>query len=247
MDILGDVRHRQWPLPSDPWVLRQAWNDLLFAHWPIARDRLASLIPNFLEIDTFDNEAWVSITPFSLSDVSPRGIPALPMISSFDEINVRTYVVHDGIPGVYFFSLDANSAAAVAAASTVFHLPYFLASIDAGVRRKADRALTFRSRRRDGRAECAVRYASAGAVFEPKPGTLDYFLTERYCLYTGNGSGRAYRVEIHHVPWELQPAEAEFAVNAMVEPVGLRLPSRPPVLHYARRQEVVTWFPHVID
>src|SRR5688572_7909127 len=180
MDILEDVRHRPWPVPDDPWILKQAWNDLLFAHWPVARDRLREHVPAFLELDLFDDEAWVSVTPFRLSDLSPRGIPALPVISSFDEINVRTYVVHKGIPGIYFFSLDANSAIAVGGASTVFHLPYFLADI----RVEEDNGrLSFRSRRLRGQqAEFEVQYSPAGNGFQPQRGTIDYFLTERYCL-----------------------------------------------------------------
>jgi uncharacterized protein YqjF (DUF2071 family) len=245
MDILEDVRHRPWPLPKDPWILKQAWNDLLFTHWPIARDRLRELVPSFLELDLFDNEAWVSVTPFRLSDLSPRGIPALPVISSFDEINVRTYVVHNGIPGIYFFSLDANSAMAVGGASTLFHLPYFLADIQV----EDDRGrIAFRSsRRREPEAEFAVRYAPAGKMFEPQPGTIEYFLTERYCLYTQDSAANAYRVEIHHAPWQLQYAEAELSANTMVDAAGLRLPSVAPLLHYARRQDVLTWSPHALE
>src|SRR5215203_1356046 len=181
-DILEDVSHRPWPLPDDPWILKQAWNDLLFAHWPIARHRLRALVPGFLEIDTFENEAWISITPFLLSDLSPRGVPALPVVSSFNEINVRTYVVYDGIPGIYFFSLDANSALAVSGASTLFHLPYYLANIDMTVDRGR---ISYRSTRaHEGAAAFAAQYSSSGNVFQPERGSVDYFLTERYCLYT---------------------------------------------------------------
>lgn len=238
---MEDVRHRQWPLPDEPWILKQAWNDLLFTHWPVARDRLRELVPSFLEIDTFDKEAWLSVTPFTLSDLSPRGIPALPLISSFDEINVRTYVVYDGIPGIYFFSLDANSALAVGGASTLFHLPYFLAEI----RVEQDRGcISFCSRRKRGeKAEFEVKYSPADRLFEPERGTIDYFLTERYCLYTQDSAANAYRVEIHHAPWKLQSADAQLAVNTMVDAAGLRLPSMAPLLHYARRQDVVTWSP----
>ena len=242
MDILADVRHRQWPLPDSPWILRQAWNDLLFAHWPVARDRLRDLVPNFLEIDLFEKEAWLSVAPFKLSDLSPRGVPAMPVISSFNEINVRTYVVYDGIPGIYFFSLDANSALAVGGASTLFHLPYFLADI----RMECDRGrFTFRSRRTRGPgAEFDAQYSPDGSLFEPERGSLDYFLTERYCLYTRDSANNAYRVEIHHAPWQLQNAAADVTVNTMAHAAGIRLPSRTPVLHYARRQDVVTWPPH---
>jgi uncharacterized protein YqjF (DUF2071 family) len=245
MDILEEVSHRQWPLPDEPWILKQAWNDLLFAHWPMARDRLRELVPTFLELDTFNNEAYVSVTPFHLSDLSPRGIPAFPLISEFDEINVRTYVVYQGIPGIYFFSLDANSAMAVGGASTLFHLPYFLADI----RVEQDRGrFSFRSRRKRGaQADFEVKYAPAGRFFEPEPGTIDYFLTERYCLYTQDSAANAYRVEIHHAPWQLQQAEANIATNTMVDAAGLRLPSMAPLLHYARRQDVVTWSPHLLE
>lgn len=244
MDILADVSHREWPVPDDPWILKQAWNDLLFAHWPVARDRLRELVPSFLELDTFDNEAWLSVTPFRLSDLSPRGIPALPFLSSFHEINVRTYVVYEGIPGIYFFSLDANSAMAVGGASSLFHLPYFLADI----RAEDDRGrLAFRSRRtRGAEAEFEATYAPAGRVFEPERGTIDYFVTERYCLYTQDSAANAYRVEVHHAPWQLHQAEADITVNTMAEAAGLRLPSMAPLLHYARRQDVVTWSPHLL-
>jgi uncharacterized protein YqjF (DUF2071 family) len=245
MDILEDVRHRPWPVPDDPWILKQAWNDLLFTHWPVARDRLREHVPAFLELDLFDNEAWVSVTPFRLSDLSPRGIPALPVLSSFDEINVRTYVVHDGMPGIYFFSLDANSAMAVGGASTLFHLPYYLADI----RVEDDRGrISFRSSRKRGeQAEFTAKYSPTGALFEATPGTIEYFLTERYCLYTQDSAANAYRVEVHHAPWQLQNAEAEISVNTMVDAAGLRLPSMAPLLHYARRMDVITWAPHVLD
>jgi uncharacterized protein YqjF (DUF2071 family) len=243
VEVLEDVGNRPWPLPDEPWILKQAWNDLLFAHWPVARDRLRELVPAVLDLDLFDNEAWLTITPFRLSDLSPRGVPALPWISSFDEINVRTYVVHKGIPGIYFFSLDANSTLAVAGASTLFHLPYFLADIQV----TEDRGrLTYRSRRlTDPSAEFDAEYAPAGPLVEPREGTLEYFLTERYCLYTQD-SANAYRVEIHHHPWQLQTAEAQIRVNTMADAASVRLPSQPPVLHFARRQDVITWRPHLL-
>lgn len=244
MDTLDDVRNRQWPLPKNPWILRQAWNDLLFAHWPIARDRLRELVPRDLDLDLYENEAWVSVAPFRLTDLSPRGVPALPWISSFNEINVRTYVVRDGMPGVYFFSLDADSVMAVAGASSMFHLPYFLAAISM----ENDRGrLRFQSARTSGAdARFDVQYNPDGSLFEPEKGSLDYFLTERYCLYTHDSSGKPYRVEIHHRPWQLQSAEMVIATNTMIDAAGLRLPSVAPVAHFARRQDVVTWSPRLL-
>jgi hypothetical protein len=244
VEILEDVKNRQWPVPDEPWILKQAWNDLLFAHWPVARDRLRELVPADLELDLFEREAWLTITPFRLSDLSPRGVPALPWVSSFDEINVRTYVVYKGIPGIYFFSLDANSTVAVGGATTLFHLPYFLADIEV----KDDRGrLAYRSRRlADVTAEFQGEYAPAGSLFEPQRGTLEYFLTERYCLYTHDSARNAYRVEIQHRPWQLQTAEAQIAINTMADAAGARLPSMAPVLHFARRQDVLTWRPHLL-
>jgi uncharacterized protein YqjF (DUF2071 family) len=241
MDMLEDVRHREWPLPDAHWILKQTWNDLLFAHWPVARDQLRAAVPQFFELDLFANEAWLSVTPFNVTDFSPLGMPPLPVISAFSEINVRTYVVYDGIPGVYFFSLDANSAMAVAGASTLFHLPYYLADIHAERRS----ILQFYSRRRwDKHVEFDVQYSPAGPLFRPKAGSLDYFLTERYCLYTQDSSANRYRVEIHHPPWELQPAEAQISRNTMIEAAGLELPSRPLLVHYARWQDVLIWYPY---
>jgi uncharacterized protein YqjF (DUF2071 family) len=244
VEILEDVKNRQWPVPDEPWILKQAWNDLLFAHWPVARDRLRELVPADLELDLFEREAWLTITPFRLSDLSPRGVPALPWVSSFDEINVRTYVVYKGIPGIYFFSLDANSTVAVGGATTLFHLPYFLADIEV----KDDRGrLAYRSRRlTDVTAEFQGEYAPAGPLFEPQRGTLEYFLTERYCLYTHDSARNAYRVEIQHRPWQLQTAEAQIAINTMADAAGARLPSMAPVRHFARRQDVLTWRPHLL-
>ena len=242
MEISEEAAHRPWPLPRDPWILKQAWNNLLFAHWPVARDALRDLVPGFLELDLFDNEAWLTIAPFRLTDLSPRGVPALPLVSAFNEINVRTYVVYDGIPGVYFFSLDANSAVAVGGASTLFHLPYYLADIEMA---EEGGKYMYHSRRRGGaRAEFQARYMPAGPVFQAQAETLDYFLAERYCLYATDSQGRGYRVEVHHRPWQLQAAEAEISVNTMPEAAGLRLPSMAPTLHFARRLDVLTWAPH---
>jgi hypothetical protein len=225
--------------------MRQTWHDLLFIHWPAARDRLRELVPSFLTIDTFDNEAWIGITPFRLSDVTVRGIPAVPWLSSFNEINVRTYVIYNGIPGVFFFSLDANSIIAVEGANALFHLPYFLADINIEEQRSE---LSFRSRRlRPASAEFQSTHGPAGPVFEAAANTLEYWLTERYCLYTTDSAGKAYRVEIHHRPWQLQVAEGLIEVNTMADVAGIRLPAIAPLMHFSRRLDVLNWSPDELD
>jgi uncharacterized protein YqjF (DUF2071 family) len=238
--ILDEVGHRPWPVPRRPWVMTQTWHDLLFAHWPVDRARLAARVPPEFEIDTFDGRAWLGIVPFRMTNVAPRSVPALPWISAFPELNVRTYVRAGDRPGVYFFSLDAANPLAVAAARLLLRLPYHTASMD--VQREAE-GIRYSSRRRSGTAELIARYAPAGNLFNPRPGSLEHFLTERYCLYACGHRGRAYRLEIHHPPWTLQPARARFDRNTMAEAAGVPLPGEPPLLHFAARQDMVAWAP----
>lgn len=225
--------------------MAQSWHDLLFAHWPIDAPELRPHVPAKLAIDTFDGHAWLGIVPFRMSRVRLRGTPPLPWLSAFPELNARTYVTALGKPGVWFFSLDASNPIAVAVARRTFHLPYFTARM----RCEQDQGLIhYRSERIHRGAPAAVfegRYSPAGAFFEPQRGTLEHFLTERYCLYAASGE-RLYRGEIHHPPWLLQVAQAEFDRNSMAAAAGFTLPKQPPLLHFARRQDMVAWPPHQI-
>jgi uncharacterized protein len=243
--ILEEVAHRPWPLPDRPWVMTQTWHDLLFAHWPVSRELLASKLPKGFELDTFDDQAWLGIVPFHMSNVAPRWVPALPWVSEFPELNVRTYVRVGGKPGVYFFSLDAGSALAVQAARRLLNLPYF--SADMVVTRDADH-VSYRSRRRPPEDEVLFEgaYRPIGDVFQAKPGTLEYFLTERYCLFGVSHAYRAYRLDIHHPPWPLQRAEAQIPCNTMARASGIELPSMAPLLHFAKRQDMVGWPPETL-
>ena len=234
--IVNDVAHRPWPPPDGPWVMTQSWHDLLFAHWPVAVDHIRGMIPPGLELELYDHQAWLGVIPFRMTNVAPRGVPSLPWVSSFPEINVRTYVRVDDRPGVYFFSLDAGNALAVAAARALFHLPYYLADIDVV---SENGWVQYRSRRLG--AEFRARYGPIGPVYKAAPGSLGYFLTERYCLYTVDHRFRLRRLEIHHPPWPLQRAEAEIEMNTMAAAADVQLPSIAPTLHFARRQDVVVW------
>jgi uncharacterized protein len=221
------------------WLLGQTWEDLLFAHWPVAPSALAPLVPPGLEIDTFDGDAWLGILPFRLTGFRLRGLPAVPRFSTFPELNVRTYVTAGGKPGIYFLSLDAGREWAVTAARRFYKLPYFRARM--AMRGRA--AIEFSSERAsDGgqpQRSFQARYRPDGEPFLAAPGTLEYFLTERYCLYTADG-GRILRAEAHHLPWWIQPAQAELDENTMV-PSPLELPSQGPLLHYSLRQDVLVW------
>jgi uncharacterized protein len=239
--ILTDVAHRPWPMPAPPWVMTQTWTNLLFAHWPVDAAAIRAKVPSEFELDLFDGQAWLAVVPFYMSNVGPRALPALPFASEFEELNVRTYVRVGDRPGVYFFSLDAASAFAVTTARTLLNLPYFSATMTMGLR--GDEVEYDSRRGEEPAASFTARYRPIGAPVAPTPGTLEYFLTERYCLYHVDGRGRPYRLEIHHPVWPLQVAEATIERNSMASAAGFDLPDRPPVLHFAKRQDVVAWAP----
>src|SRR5688572_11977481 len=244
--VTDNLGHRPWPLPDGPWIMTQSWHDLLFAHWPVDARALQEALPAGLPLDTFEGQAWLAIVPFHMTNVAPRGMPWMPIGSAFPELNVRTYVTMYGKPGVYFFSLDAGNKMAVAAARRFFNLPYYDAKMTVSV----DGQTVSYSSQRDTRipvAEFKATYRPIGSAVQPQPGTLEHFLTERYCLYTIDDSFKAKRLEIHHAPWQLQAAEARIEVNTMADAAGIRLPSTAPLLHFARRQDVVAWAPYQVS
>ncbi len=225
-------------MPEGGWLQAQTWHHLLFAHWPLPTDALRAHVPEQLPLDTFDGSGWLGITPFRLSGLRMRGLPPLPVLSSFAELNVRTYVTLDERPGIFFFSLDAASRVAVEAARLVYKLPYFHADMSA---ERVAGVIEYASTRTDERGHRAVfrgRYEPVGDPSSPEPGSREHFLTERYCLYTVH-EGTVHRAEIHHPPWPLQAAEATIEENAMPPP-GIELTGEP-LLHYSERQDVVIW------
>ncbi len=243
--ILRQTEHRPWALPTTPWRMAQSWCDLLFAHWPLPAAQLQKLLPPNLVLDTFDGVAWVGVVPFRMVDVRPRGLPSVPWLSAFPELNVRTYVRSPNAdhpqPGVFFFSLEAANPVAVALARRFFRLPYFYA--DMALQQRGD-WIHYRSRRIHRGAPPAGfvgRYRPIGEVLPARPGTLEQWLTERYSLYTSDQQGRLYIGEIHHIPWPLQNAEAEIDLNSMAAASGISLPDQPPLLHFARRLDVAVW------
>lgn len=233
--------HRPWPAPARSWVMAQTWRDLLFAHWRVGAEALRPLVPAALELDTFEGQAWVGIVPFRMTGIRVRWLPPVPWLSAFAELNVRTYVTVGGKRGVYFFSLDAANPVAVATARRCFHLPYMNATMSC----QSDGDAVVYSSRRTHRgapaAEFRARYRPLGPVALAEPGSLARWLTERYCLYTVDPRGRTMRGEIHHAPWPLQPAKAEITANTMASAAGVTLPAEAPLLHFARRLDVVLW------
>ena len=239
--LLEQTGHRPIPMPRRPWTSTQKWHDLLFAHWAIAPESLRDLVPPQLELDLFDGKAYVGVIPFWMSGIRGRSLPPLPGLNSFPELNVRTYVRYRDTPGVYFFSLDAANLAAVWAARAVYALPYFHAHMSI---RSAGEKFSYTSRRLQNPrpAEFIGRYWPVSAVRTSARDSLEYFLTERYCLYTIKRS-KVYRTYIHHTPWPLQDADAQIDMNTMAQSAGIDLPATKPLLHFARFLEVLIWLP----
>ncbi|GJM23129.1 MAG: hypothetical protein DHS20C15_30440 [Planctomycetota bacterium] len=264
-----DSTHRDLPPPKRAWILAQSWCELLFAHWSFSPAAIRPLLPPGLMLDTFGGRAWIGVVPFRMADVHPRGLPGLPGARAFPELNVRTYVTVGELRGVYFFSLDATSKLAIAAARAWFKLPYHHARMRserdgdvihyscertaqaAGHERaraaRASRPGTSSSHTQSEREHAPPRfeadYAPTGPVTLAEPKSLERWLTERYLLFSVAPDGRVLRGDVHHAPWPLQPARAELRVNTMLEPLGLELPGPPESLLYAERVDVQTWSP----
>jgi len=217
--------------------MKQLWHDLLFAHWPLLPTALRPLIPAQLVLDTYDGHCWVGVVPFSMSGIRARGLPPLPGLSRFPELNVRTYVTFAGRPGVYFFSLDAGNRPAVWAARKFYHLPYFYATMTSQQR---EGVIHYYSRREAADVEFRGHYRPTSEVRARDKSSLEHWLTERYCLYTTRGE-QVYRCDIHHPPWPLQDAEAEIEINTVAGADDVFLPATRPLLHFSRRQEVLIW------
>jgi hypothetical protein len=242
LSLLDAIAHRPWPPPGRPWIVAQRWQDLLFAHWRVPPEALAARLPPGLVLQTFDGSAWLALVPFRMAGVRGRGLPRLPGLSAFAELNLRTYVERDGRPGVWFFSLDAAQPLAVRAARAAFHLPYMDADMTCRAEGEALRYRSSRTHRGEPPARFEGSYGPDGAVFAARPGSLEHWLTERYCLYAADPANRLYRAEVHHRPWPLQPAWAEFQENTMASPLGLDLDRPPDSLLFSRDIEVVAWW-----
>jgi len=234
MNPLDKTDHRPWPLPRRPWIMEQVWRDLLFTHWDFPADQIRSLVPPSLQLDTFGGRAWVSITPFHMS-IRPRGLPVPPGLSRVLEMNCRTYVVAEGKPGIYFFSLDTISRLAVLGGRLFYLLPYFLA--DMRIEKRGD-VFSYSSRRGDAWWRC--EYGPQSAPTPAAPGSLNHWLTERYCLYTVH-NGRTYRGDIHHVPWPLQEASAHIHENTVFKHATreMLVSSAPPA--FSKELRVLIW------
>ena len=217
------------------------WTNLAFLHWPVDPAIVRPLVPAQLSLDTFDGQAWVGVVPFRMEDTRVRFTPAVPGLSEFPELNVRTYVRVGDRAGVWFFSLDAGNPVAVRGARWLYNLPYFDAEMSIEARGEGVAYRSERVHRDAPPARFRAVYEPVGPVYMATPGTLDHFLVERYCLFNVDRNGDAGFMDIHHHPWPLQPATASIELNTMTLAAGIPLPDAAPLVHFARSLQVLVW------
>lgn len=241
-EVLAQTQHRPWPLPSRPWLMAQCWRDLLFAHWPVEPRVIRPLVPDCLELDLFEGAAYVGVVPFRMTDIHPHFVPPLPGTSAFPELNLRTYVrpKHGRAdrPGVFFWSLEATNALAVATARRFFHLPYMNAEMSCDER---DGWIHYASQRTRKGAPSAAFRGHYRPLRATQPNALTDFLTERYCLYSVDAHGEAYAAQVHHTRWPLFDAQAVIEENTIAQAAGITLHGPPPLLHFAKSLDVAVW------
>ncbi|WP_425145339.1 YqjF family protein [Deinococcus sp.] len=234
------MTHRPFPAPTRPWALQMRWLELCFMHWAADTDALAARLPAGMELDTWEGRAYLGVVPFRMAGVRPRFTVDVPGLSAFPELNLRTYVRVNGVPGVWFFSLDASQPTAVRLARAAFHLPYMDARMWTARRGEVVEYASFRTHTGAAPASFAAAYRPVGQVLRAAPGSLEDWLTARYVLYSADRHGRIFRGDIDHAPWPLRRAEAEIRVNTMAEQIGVPLEGEPHLL-YSERLDVRAW------
>lgn len=239
-EVLKAVNHRPYPLPNKRWLMTQTWEDLVFIHYPIQKERIEQHIPSPLEVDTFDGVAWIGVVPFWMKNIRMHGLPPIPFASSFLELNVRTYVTYQNKKGVYFFSLDANHLPAVMMARTFFSLPYLHAHIRFS--RFGD-SMDFKSvRKHQGFPNTCFEasYKPTSSSFIAKKGSLEEWLVERYNLLLVK-KNQVYIGHIHHQPWELQHADIEIKTNDLLPFLPSSIQNEKPLVHYSKYLRAFAW------
>src|SRR6516225_566426 len=234
------------PLPTGRWAMTQRWSDILFAHWKVSAAAIAPLLPEGLQTDTFQGSAWVGAVPLWIDRFNFRGMPQVPGARHFPELHFRTYVrdQHSGTPGIFNFSVDMGNLLAMLAVRFVFQMPCNWAEMR--INQRTEREYSFYTRRLLSNQEVifSARYRGLGAtrrLAEIRSGSLEYFLTERYCLFARNRAGVAVRANIHTVTSPLEDAEADIERNDLSTACGVSIPAQDPVLHYSRRLAVYIW------
>ncbi|PYF08290.1 YqjF family protein [Ureibacillus chungkukjangi] len=233
----SNLNERQKLTTNLPWIMKQTWKDILFAHYPVPREALEKIVPSELTVDTFYQTGWVSIVPYLTSSMHLRGVPPVPGLSTYPGFNIRTYVTMNGKPGVYFFRLTAAKHLAAFSAKAFFQLPYL--QMDMNMKRDKN-LIVFESEEKAG-LELSCNYRSVSEASPTNRGSLEEWLLERYCLYNVSKKGVPLRADILHEPWLIEKAEAEFQQNTLLSSIGIEPQNEKPILHYAKKRIVRFW------
>ena len=229
-NILQETSHRPFPMPGTPWKYYQEWHSLLFAHWKVAAEYLTPLIPAGLTLDLFNGEAWVSLVAFTIKHLRPRLLPSFPPLSNFHEVNMRTYVLRNGKPGIYLLSIEAQKLGSALMAKLVTRLPYVHSEINRteGYYASDNNKLNF---------HLHAKYKPGHTILVKSP--LDRWLTDRFCLFH-ELSNNIYSHDIHHQDWPLKTVDIK-ALDVQYQFKGVVVNSRADLYHYADSVQVPTW------
>lgn len=235
-----ETGQRPFPLPSRPWMMTQRWDFMLLAHWPVPPALLARHVPSALSLDLFNGRAWISIVPFLARHTRLHGLPRFPFYHTYLELNVRTYVTYKGIPGIYFFSLDADKWPVVFGARTAAFLPYFHARMKLDIKGET---IHFHSRRHHAGQPAETfdsAFSPSSPVFLPEKESLDWWLLERYCFWIQKSS-RLYRGDIHHDRWRIAKARCSLHNQTMASFLPRNVFSGDPLFHFSHQKNVFIW------
>lgn len=230
-EILQLTAHRPWPMPAKSWQYYQEWNNAVFLHWPVKTNDLRKFVPERLEIDLFEGQAWISLVAFTMEQIRPKLLPAFPPISNFHEINIRTYVKAGGKTGVYFLSIEGGKALACFVAKTLSGLPYRYSKIDRTDSNYQSKNDVFSDR-------LSLEYEIKDSHIQKS--ALDKWLTERYSLFQETKNGNLYIFEIQHAEWEVNEVELK-QLEVHYPRFHPFLDGEPKLAHYSKGVEVVAW------
>jgi uncharacterized protein len=244
MQSLGHTIHRPFPPPEKKWIMQQTWSNLLFVHFPVSINSLKEVVPRSLSIDTYKEVAWVSLVLFTIENISFKNFRMFTLIPSFAEMNIRTYVTYKGKPGVYFISCDAGNRFVCNVVKRWYSINFYFAK-NILININHNNQLFFKSSRMDKNTNDqnieALYQPTSSVISHAKKGTLDYFLTERYCLFSCNIKNDLFIGNIHHDQWPLQPAYAELNTPEIQISNDVYIPVSPTKLHYVKRMDALFW------
>jgi uncharacterized protein len=229
--ILADHSQRTHSLPNKPWKYYQQWHNTVFLHWKVPAQKIEALLPPNLKVDLIDDSAWISLAAFEVKKMRIQNLPALPYISNFKEINVRTYVTHNGIKGIYLFSIETDKLIEVLRTRLFLGLPY----IHSAIKKTSDYISTFNMNNNN---YVDISYATPKVPVVKSP--LDYWLTERHCLYN-YVNNKLYRHDLHHREWQLKEIDISILdLNYDFNDLSLN-GQHPDRVHFSKKMEVLLW------